>query len=122
MCMRMCVCVHVCVYGCMCMRVCMYVCISVYMCACAFVCARMWMYVCTRVGAFCLFVLSNLSTTCACITGVSSTLVCVCVGELEVGFVSACSWLALVFGVGDCVLAEVEIVVLSCIFLYFCGC
>ena len=32
------------------------------MCACAFVCARMWMYVYTRVGAFCLFVLSNLST------------------------------------------------------------
>ena len=57
--------------GFLCVCVCMYVCISVYMCACAFVCARMWMYVCTRVGAFCLFVLSNLSTTCACITGVS---------------------------------------------------
>jgi len=70
-CMRMCVCVHVCVYGCMCVCMCMYVCISVCMCACAFVCARMWMYVCTRVGAFCLFVLSNLSTTCACFTGVS---------------------------------------------------
>jgi len=43
-------------------------------------------YICTRVGAFCLFVLSNLSTTCACITGVSvSTLACVCVGGLEVG-------------------------------------
>ena len=45
-----------------------------------------------------------------------------CVGGLEVGFVSACSWLALVNGVGGYVLAGVEIGVLSCIFLYFCGC
>jgi len=47
------------------------------------------------------------------------------VGGLEVGFVSACSWLALVTlvsGVGGCVLTEVEIGVLSCIFFYFCGC
>jgi len=43
-------------------------------------------------------------------------------GGLEVGFVSACSWLVLVSGVGGCVLAEVEIGGLSCIFLYFCGC
>ena len=50
------------------------------------------------------------------------TLTCVCVGELEVGFVSACSWFALVTGVGDYVLAGVEIGVLSCIFLHFCGC
>jgi len=49
------------------------------------------------------------------------TLVCVCVGGLEVGFVSVCSWLALVTGVGECVLAGVEIGVLSSIFLYFCG-
>jgi len=34
-------------------------------------CARLWVYICTLVGAFCLFVLSNLSTTCACITGIS---------------------------------------------------
>jgi len=88
-CVYACVCVCVCVYGCMCMCVCMHVCISVYMCVCAFVCARLWMYICTRVGAFGLFVLSNLSTTCACIKGA-----------------------------GDCVLAGV----LSCIFLYFCGC
>ena len=49
------------------------------------------------------------------------TLACVCVGGLEVGFVSACSWpgLALVTGVGGYVLAGVEIGVLSCIFLYF---
>ena len=37
------------------------------------------------------------------------TLACVCVGGLEVGFVSACSWLALVTGVGGYVLAGVEI-------------
>jgi len=47
---------------------------------------------------------------------------CVCAGGLEVGFFSACSWLALVTGVGGYVLAGVEIGVLSCIFLYFCGC
>ena len=50
------------------------------------------------------------------------TLACVCVGGLEVGFVSACSWFALVTGVGGYVLAGVEIGVLSCIFLCFCGC
>jgi len=50
------------------------------------------------------------------------TLACVCVGGLEVGFVSSCSCLAFVTGVGDYVLAGVEIGVLSCIFLYFCGC
>jgi len=44
------------------------------------------------------------------------TLACVYVGGLEVGFVSAWSWLALASGVGGCVLAEVEIGVLSCIF------
>jgi len=46
----------------------------------------------------------------------------VCGGGLEVGFVSACSWLALVTGVGGYVLAGVEIRVLSCIFFHFCGC
>jgi len=47
---------------------------------------------------------------------------CVCVGGLEAGFVSACSWLALVSGLGGCVVAEVEIGGLSCMFLYFCRC
>jgi len=47
---------------------------------------------------------------------------CVCVKGLEVGFVSACSWLALVTGVGSYLLAGVGIGVLSCIFLYFCRC
>jgi len=49
------------------------------------------------------------------------TLACVGAGGLEVGLFSACSWLALVAGVGVYVLAGVEIGVLSCIFLYFCG-
>ena len=43
-------------------------------------------------------------------------------GGVGSGVCSACSWLALVSGVGGCVLAEVEIGVLSCIFLYLCGC
>jgi len=46
---------------------------------------------------------------------------CVCGGGLEVGFVSACSWLALVTGVGGYVLAGVEIGGLSYIFLFFSG-
>ena len=45
--------------------------LSVYMYAFTFIYAHVWVYICTRVGAFCLFVLSNLSATCACITGVS---------------------------------------------------
>jgi len=75
--------VHMCAYACVCICVCMYVCIvhvymyvyvyimSVYMYAYTFMYARVWVYICTRVGAFGLFVLSSLSTTCACITGVS---------------------------------------------------
>jgi len=47
---------------------------------------------------------------------------CVCEGGLEVGVFPACSWLALVGGVGGNVLAGLEIGGLSCIFLYFCGC
>jgi len=51
-----------------------------------------------------------------------STPACVCVKGLEVGFVSACSQLALVTGVGGYVFAGVEIGGLSGIFVYFCGC
>ena len=78
-CMRMYMCVHVCAYRCMCIFMYMYICMSVYMYTYAFIYARVWVYIYTRVGAFCLFVLSNLSTTCACITGVSYHLH-VCVG------------------------------------------
>jgi len=48
-------------------------------------------------------------------------LACVCVGGLEVEFVSACSWLALVTGVGGYVLAGVEIGVFSVYFSIFAG-
>ena len=47
---------------------------------------------------------------------------CVGVGGSEVGFFSACSWLALVAGVAGYVLVGVAIGVLSCLFLYFGGC
>jgi len=47
-----------------------YMCMSVYMHAYTLIYARASVYICTRVGAFCLFVLSNLSTTFECITGV----------------------------------------------------
>jgi len=81
-------------------------------------------YIYTRVGAFCLFVLFrvNPSTTCVYITGVFFTPACVCGRGLEVRILPACSWLALVAGVGGYILVEVEIGVLSCIFFYFCGC
>jgi len=42
-------------------------------------------------------------------------------GDWKWGFFPACSWLALVAGVGGYVLVGVEIGVLPCIFLYFCG-
>ena len=87
-----------------------------------FICARVWGYICTRVGAFCLFVLFNPSTTCVCNTGVFSTPACVCGRGLEVGFFSAGLWLALVTGVGGNVLTAIEIGGLSYVFLYFCGC
>jgi len=91
------VCVHVCVYRCMCILMYMYICMSVYMYAYTFIYARVLVYICTRVGAFCLFALSSLSTTCACITGVSYHLHA-CVGGIGSGvyfslfMVSACYW------------------------------
>ena len=96
-------CVRVCVYMCMCICMYMCICVCVYMHACTFIYTRVWVYICTRiggtrVGVFCLFVLSNPSTICVCITGVFCTPACVCGGGLEVGFffslfmVSACCW------------------------------
>jgi len=68
-------CVHVCVY--MCMFICMYmygvICVSVYMYAYTGIYTCVWAYICTRVGAFCLFLLSNPSSTCVCLTGVFFT-------------------------------------------------
>ena len=58
--MRMNMCVHVCVYRCMCICMYTYTYMSVYMYSYTFIYTRVWVYTCTRVGAFCLFVLSNL--------------------------------------------------------------
>jgi len=70
-------------------RVCTYVYVHMYMYAHAYTYVRLWycvwVYICTRVSAFCLFVQSNLFTTCVCITGVCLTPVCMCRRELEVG-------------------------------------
>ena len=49
------------------------------------------------------------------------TLACVCEGGLEVGFVSACSWLALVTGVDGYVLAGVEMGFCLVYFSIFAG-
>jgi len=77
-CAYVCICMRIklyvcelCVYRCMCICMYMYICMSVYMYAYTFIYTRVWVYICTHAGAFCLFLLSNLSTTCACITGVS---------------------------------------------------
>jgi len=116
----MCMCVHVCVFG-----ACVYY-VYVYMYVCVYVC--IYIYIRARVGVhmhscrciLCICTVQSLYYMCVyhrCFL----ELACVCVGRLEVGFVSACSCLALVTGVGGYVLAGVEIGVLSCIFLYFCG-
>ena len=103
----------------------MYMYVYVYMYVCVYLC--IYIYIHARVGVYIhscrrTSVLSNLSTICACITGVSYHLHACVGGGLAVGFVSACSWLALVTAVGGYVLAGVEIGVLSCMFFYFCGC
>jgi len=96
--MHMYMCVHACVYMCMFICMYMYICVSVCMYAYTGIYTRVWVYICTRVGVFCLFLLSNPSSTCVCLTGVFFTPACVGGGELEVGFfsslfmVSACCW------------------------------
>ena len=107
--------VHVYMYVYVCMYVCVYVCIYIYIRARVGVhiysCRRI-LFICTVQSLYYMRVYYRCFLT----------LACVCGGGLEVGFVSACLWLALVTGVGGYVLAGVEIGVLSCIFLYFCGC
>ena len=97
------------------MYVCVHVCIYIYMRALVGV----HMHLCRRILFICTvqsLYYMRVYHTCFL------TLACVCVRGLEVGFVLVGSWLALVTGVGGYVLAGVEIGVLSCIFLYFCGC
>ena len=89
----------------------MYVC--VYVCICIYIRARAGVHMlpCRRILFIC--TVQSLNYMRVYHRGFL-TLACVCVGGLEVVFVSACSWLALVTGVGGYVLAGVEIGVLSC--------
>ena len=120
-----CACMYV---KCMCICMYMYICMSVYTYAYTFIYVRVWVYICTRVGHMhscrrIWFISTVQSLYYMCVYyRCFLILACVCVGGLEVRSVSACSWLALVTGVGGYVLAGVEIGVLSCMFFYFCGC
>jgi len=104
---------HVYVYMCVCVYVCIYIHIRARVCVHMHSCRRI-LFICAVQPLYYMRVYHRCFLT----------LACMCVGGLEVGFVSACSWLALVTGMarGGYVLAGVEIGVLSCIFLYFCGC
>jgi len=102
---------------------------SVYVYVYVFVYVFIHIYILARVGVHmhsCRCILFICSVRSLCYMRVYKmcflTSACVCVGGLEVGFFLACSWLALVAGVGGYVLAGVEIGGLSCIFLCFCGC
>ena len=120
---------HAYVYWCACMRVYVhaYMYVYVYMYVCVYVC--IYIYIRARVGVHmhsCRRILFICTVQPPYYMRVYHrcflTLACVCGGDLEVWSVSAFSWLVLVTGVGGYVLAGVEIGVLSCIFVYFCGC
>jgi len=103
----------------------MYVYVYVYVCVYVFI----YIYIHARVGVHMhscrriLFICTVQSLCYMCVYHKCFlTPACVGVGGLEVGVLSACSWLVLVAGVGGYVLVGVEIGALSCIFLYFCGC
>jgi len=118
---------YVYVYACMRVYVLVYMCVYVYMYVCVYVCIYIYihtrvgvhmhsckriLFVCTVQSLYYMCVYHRCFLTPACVRGVG----------LGVGVFPACSWLALVAGVGGYVLAGVEIGVSSCIFLYFCGC
>ena len=122
MCAYACVCICVCMYACI--GACVYVYVNMYVCV--YVCIHIYirarvgvhMHSCRRILFICTVQsLYYMRVYHRCFL----TLACVCVGGLEVGFVSACSWLALVTGVGGYVLAGVEICVLSVYFSIFAG-
>jgi len=105
---------HAYVYVCACMRVWVHVYMYVYVCMYVCVYVLIYNYIHARVGVhmhLCrhiLFVCTvqslyymRLYHRCFLIPA------CRCAGRLDVGFVSACSWLALVAGVGGYVLAGV---------------
>jgi len=88
----LCIGVHIHAYVCVCacMRVCVHVHMFVHACMCVCVYVYIYMYIHTRVGVHMqscrrILLLSNLSTTCVCITGVWWTPACVCRRGLEVG-------------------------------------
>jgi len=105
---------HAYVYVCACMRVYVhvYMRVYVYIYVCVYVC--IYIYIHTRVGVHMhscrrmLFVCTVQSLYCVRVyRRCFSTPACVCGGGLEVGVFSACSWFALVAGVGGYVLAGV---------------
>ena len=124
---------HTCAYACVCVCVYIYVCIVhvymyvyVYMYVCVYV--FIYIYIHARVSVHahsCRRILFICTVQSRCYMRVYHrcllTPACVGVGVLEVEFFSACSWLALVAGVGGYVLVGVEIGVLSCIFLRVLG-
>jgi len=100
----------------MCVYVYMYVCVYVCIYICIRACVGVHMHSCRRIFFICTVQsLYYMRVYHRCFL----TLAFVRVGGLEVGFVSACSWLALVTGVGGYVLAGVEIGVLSVYFSLF---
>jgi len=101
---------YVYVYMYVCVYICIYIYIRVRVGVHVYLCRRI-LFICTvqslyymRVYHMCFLTLAHVR-----------------VGGLEVGFVSVCSWLALVTGVGVYVLAGSEIGVLSRIFSIFAG-
>jgi len=94
--------VHVYLYVYAYMFVCVYVCIYIY----THTCVGVHMHSCRRILFICTVQsLYNMRMYHRCFL----TPACVCGGGLEVGFFPACSWLALVAGVGGYVLAGAEI-------------
>ena len=103
----------------------MYMYVHVYMHVCVFVCIYIYMrarvgghmHSCRRILFICTVQsLYYMRVYHRCFL----TLACVCVGGLEVGFVSACSWLVLVTDVGGYVLAGVEIESLTSVSIKDC--
>ena len=91
----------------------MYVHVYIYVCIYIYIRARVGVHVhsCRRILFICIFQsLYNMRVYHRCFL----TPACVYVRGLEVGGFSACSWLALVAGVGGYVLAGVETGVLFC--------
>jgi len=102
----------------MCVYVYMYVCVYVFIYIYVHARGGVHMHSCRRISFICTVqALYYMRVYHRCFL----TPACVCGGGLEVGYVSACSWLALVTGVGGYVLVGVEIGGLSVYFSIFAG-